>query len=581
MILKIKNNINFLISAAVVLMVICSVPALAVECTDAGCEHVAAIGSEHYDSIQKAVEAAEDGDTVTVIKEHDIDSADTVTFGGKYTSLVLVTGKSVTIDLNGKKICSEVEKGTLYAFFATEKNGHLTLVDNAGDGCAELKALEQDVIYSLIMCYDDTCTITVNSGKYTANDVTSALFYSQVDEKITVNNGTFILGNVGTESNGSPWIFNASGQNTKNIIVNGGTFNDDVLHQYYPFEVVAPKERALRNNGNGTYTMVDAVAYVNEQEWSGGWYTNEIGYATFEEAVQAANDNSNVGATKSNKKNTAINTLTIISDCTAEEPVTITRDVTITGTGTVTAKASPMIQVGDGITLTIKSGEFQGIISEGNGTVVIDPEEEAAIGFIQDVTPWLAADSGLLSVTYVSEGKAAGNQIVKSGTIVSAPVKATKTGYTLFGWYKDKALTEIYEFDAPVTESITLYAKWEIEKQANWTYTTDAGYYVTADTAYGMIRFLFKADIEGEVTKFGIKYIKGSDITADIAKESSVSSEQAGDAKAFYGDIVKIKENSTDTYFAIAYVEVDGKTYWSEVVSCTPNWSNNYTGYAA
>ncbi len=132
------------------------------------------------------------------------------------------------------------------------------------------------------------------------------------------------------------------------------------------------------------------------------------------------------------------------------------------------------------------------------------------------------------------------------------------------------ATTGTYGIDAATTVEGT-----------KWYSNTDAGYYVTADTTYGMIRFLFAADIEGEVTKFGIKYIKGSDITADIAKESSVSSEQTGDAKAFYGDIAGIAEGADDTYFAIAYVEVAGKTYWSEVVSCTPNWSNDYTGYAA
>ena len=47
-------------------------------------------------------------------------------------------------------------------------------------------------------------------------------------------------------------------------------------------------------------------------------------------------------------------------------------------------------------------------------------------------------------------------------TPVTKPEDPTKTGYTFGGWYTDYACTKAYDFAAPVTGDMTLYAKWEI-----------------------------------------------------------------------------------------------------------------------
>ena len=38
----------------------------------------------------------------------------------------------------------------------------------------------------------------------------------------------------------------------------------------------------------------------------------------------------------------------------------------------------------------------------------------------------------------------------------------TKEGYLFKGWFKDETLTQLYDFDAGVTQDLTLYAKWEV-----------------------------------------------------------------------------------------------------------------------
>jgi hypothetical protein len=103
---------------------------------------------------------------------------------------------------------------------------------------------------------------------------------------VVVNGGTFFLGNAGQGRNYSTWIFNAKGQNERHVWVTGGTFSTDIRHQYWVFEAQIDKECALVKQGD-FYTIVPAVAYVTEREWSSAWYTYETGYATLEEAIAA------------------------------------------------------------------------------------------------------------------------------------------------------------------------------------------------------------------------------------------------------------------------------------------------------
>ena len=267
------------------------------------CDYVAEIvGGAKYESLQAAIDAAQNGDEIDLIKSiyvtevnNDNTTEILVSGGVSYRALYTVSGKSVTIDLNDNILYSTaVAADFLYNVFAVANGGHLTIKTDGLNGHGQVINEAASSVYSLLFCYDGT--MTIENGNYNLKNGGNGrgMIYSQQDETVTVNGGKFILGNVGELDNGSPWIFNASGQNTKNIIVNGGTFNDDILHQYYPFEVMAQKEKALKYDADEElWTMVDAVAYVDEQHKSGNYYTNEVGYATLEEAVAARKYNEN------------------------------------------------------------------------------------------------------------------------------------------------------------------------------------------------------------------------------------------------------------------------------------------------
>ena len=181
--------------------------------------------------------------------------------------------------------------------------------------------------------------MTVENGTYKLDKASDSLIYTGGDENVTVKGGSFYLGNVGTGSNGSPWIFNAKGQNTANIIVNGGTFNADIIHQFYPFEVMASREKALVKGADGMWSFVEAVAYVNEQEWSSKWYTNEVGYATLEEALAAVEDiKTRDGKNSLEEFVTIIGTLTLTESVANENNRKIVGNIVLAATN-VTLKA--------------------------------------------------------------------------------------------------------------------------------------------------------------------------------------------------------------------------------------------------
>ena len=65
------------------------------------------------------------------------------------------------------------------------------------------------------------------------------------------------------------------------------------------------------------------------------------------------------------------------------------------------------------------------------------------------------------TVTFETNG---GNKIdsvkVSKNGILSKPTEPTKEGFDFDGWYTDKALKTVYDFDTKVAKSFTLYAKW-------------------------------------------------------------------------------------------------------------------------
>lgn len=53
------------------------------------------------------------------------------------------------------------------------------------------------------------------------------------------------------------------------------------------------------------------------------------------------------------------------------------------------------------------------------------------------------------------------DQLISEGNTASRPQNPSKSGFGFAGWFSDEGLTMGYNFDSPVTQNITLYAKWD------------------------------------------------------------------------------------------------------------------------
>lgn len=97
---------------------------------------------------------------------------------------------------------------------------------------------------------------------------------------------------------------------------------------------------------------------------------------------------------------------------------------------------------------TIKGGTFNGTVTnEGAGRISGGTYNGSVYGTFY-------------TVAFVSNGGTAVPNQKYANTPVTAPT-VSRAGYTLVGWYTDEACTAAYDFTQPVTDSVTLYAKWE------------------------------------------------------------------------------------------------------------------------
>lgn len=67
----------------------------------------------------------------------------------------------------------------------------------------------------------------------------------------------------------------------------------------------------------------------------------------------------------------------------------------------------------------------------------------------------------LHTVTFNSNGGSDVPGQIRANAAATKPADPTRSGYVFAGWYTDEACTAAYDFTKPVTDNITLYAKWE------------------------------------------------------------------------------------------------------------------------
>ena len=164
-----------------------------------GAVKVAKIGDNEYATLQEAVNAATEGQTIVLLKDVDASSGVTV-------------GKKIVLDMNGKKLYNTVDIwDTSWSLISVQANGDLTITGNG-----TFAAKEND-------CY----AVDVQDGG-----------------KVTIQNGTFI-GNI-----------HAVYVLTGTAIINGGTYTvQQKFSEAKPYDFVLNCYDANHTNGTATITV--------------------------------------------------------------------------------------------------------------------------------------------------------------------------------------------------------------------------------------------------------------------------------------------------------------------------------------
>jgi len=245
--------------------------------------YVAEVNGVKYESIQAAIDAAVDGDTVVLLKDVELDNDDVIKTTTGRTTLIAVEGKAITMDMAGYAINVKYSSTTepLFAVVYVANEAGLTIT---GDGKLDLLQEgvvgDYDSVYYMFWMNGTSQYLTIENGYFHANNLEDSMVYTNGDEIVTVKGGTFILDSTGTEENGFPWIFNTQGQNARQITVTGGTYNVDVGEQFWVGEVYIPDGYICEDNGDGTWTVHEGkfVAQITETGKK---------YATLEAAIAA------------------------------------------------------------------------------------------------------------------------------------------------------------------------------------------------------------------------------------------------------------------------------------------------------
>ncbi len=415
---------------------------------------------------------------------------------------------------------------------------------------------------------------TLTDAIAAAGNGNTVTLLSDVTESITVEKGK----NITLDLNGKT----LTNVEDKHTITNNGTLtiNDSSNDKKGTVDNVSHQKGALVNDEGATATL-NGGTFMRSQEKGSDPYNN--GTNSYYTVQNGGTMTINNGVVVENSGGYSSN---IVNDCNSAEK---TAQLTVNG-GTFSGGINTLKNGGYGVlkirggifTNTVQScimnwnkanisgGEFNGsknVDSVYNGSYTYtDPDKKVDFTMIGDLTITGGTFTrAIVAVNYMGQATADPVTSISGGTFNTDVTKYCAEGYAP-------------EYDE-TNKTYTVK-----EKGITWIGTTDSGIYTLNGTKYGVMRFMFSTDVDlskSSVSKIGIKYINANAISDPINnKGTEVDANDASGKNAVQGDINEIiPESATGTYYALAYIEVDDKPYWSTPISCTLNTSKELVGY--
>ena len=484
---------------------------------------VASVGDSKYQSLTEAINAAQDGQTVTLLADATED---------------VVINKNITLDLGGKTLTNTnagkatltitkdatatVKNGSIVGgtgFYTIQNNGTATLEDvtatagNTGSsmldnwGTLTIESGSYSGGLNVVKSEEDS-TLTINGGKfelsYATNGYTGVVFaYGNT----TITGGEFIqsLTTTGrwnhpqvvatgvveghtaiTRVTGGHFVNKMSGEGifrgvgkgtSDNFEVSGGTFNKSISEGFCADGFIPTK------NADGTYGVKE------------GHYVAQIGskkYETLADAIRLATKGKTVTLLTDVEQNSQLtigksitldlngktikNTKDIWGDnANAILSITNGAKVTITGDGTIDAKENDCYTInvvkGD---LTIENGTFYGNVS----VVQVQEGTLSVKGGTFDLhQKWEGSSKYLFNCIDDAYASGSANVAISGGTFVgfdpSASPEGEGTSYLAPGYAPTDNGDGMY--GVKLAEGAYLLQDYRSGDQASWTYPTQEG----------------------------------------------------------------------------------------------------------
>ena len=223
---------------------------------------VASIGDMKYSTLEAAIEAAGEGDTVKLVADIAADTA-------------IVVTKAVTIDLNGKTIkANDTDAETDgNGVFWVKQGGVLTIVGegtvdgNGGNG------------YKMAV-WADGGKVVINGGTYVnltdGTHLQYDLIYAKNGGVVEINGGTFMCQT-------TRWTLNSNNKSPGTFVVKGGKFLG-----YDPSNFNTDEADVKNWCADGYFVVAVADGYNLVVPASSKALIGEVAFATFDDALAAA-----------------------------------------------------------------------------------------------------------------------------------------------------------------------------------------------------------------------------------------------------------------------------------------------------
>ena len=246
-------------------------------------KNVADVAGVKYTDLQTAVNAAQSGDTVKLLKDYVVDITGVSYWGYKYSGIAVEGKENVTIDFNGytvtgslvigghisSSVDSSTPSGHRASYEKTTASTGIVLKDSSGTNKGGLSYGDTSGDSGTITVYDDS-TVTIEGGKYEctyagltksdgsiANSGQAYVVYVR-GGNLTVNDGIFLNNSSVGRSN---HVIDFWEYTPATVTVNGGVFktSDTAGKSYsYIFYSGSNSNKVITVNLNaGTFTTTD------------------------------------------------------------------------------------------------------------------------------------------------------------------------------------------------------------------------------------------------------------------------------------------------------------------------------------